>query len=459
MPGPDRAAPSFWLDGGPPPRPEPPPRVRAQVVVVGAGFTGLWTAIALTDRDPTLDVQVLEAATVGHGASGRNGGFVEPSLTHGIANGLAHFPDEYDDLHRLGADNHRELLAFVDDHHIDCDLDRTGTLAVATAPWQVGELAETAVLHSRFDEDVELLDADAVRAEVDSPTYLAGLHAPDGAAIVHPGRLAHGLADVVRDRGVAVHERRPVTRLTRDGTGVRVDTPSGSVRADQVVLATNAYSHRVLRSTARHYVPVYDHVLVTEPLDTEQLARIGWKRRQGVSDSGNQFHYYRLTADDRILWGGYDAVYHFGNGVGPRHDHRRATYDRLARHFRATFPQLADVRFARWWGGAIATTTRFTMTFGEALDGRVVHALGYTGLGVAASRFAGRVLADRLLDPTSPLLTLRLTSTAPFPFPPEPLRWLAVQTTRRALARADRRAGRRGPWLSVLDRFGIGFDS
>jgi glycine/D-amino acid oxidase-like deaminating enzyme len=215
----------------------------------------------------------------------------------------------------------------------------------------------------------------------------------------------------------------------------------------------------VLRRTARHFVPVHDYVLLTEPLTAPQRSRIGWERRQGLSDAGNQFHYYRLTDDDRILWGGYDAVYRFGNGVGSRDDHRPATYDLLARHFRATFPQLTDVRFDRWWGGPIATTTRFTAMFGRALGGRVVYALGYTGLGVAATRFAATVLADMLLAPSSPLLQLRFTSTQPFPFPPEPLRWVGVQLTRRALARADRRDGRRGPWLRTLDRFGIGLDS
>jgi glycine/D-amino acid oxidase-like deaminating enzyme len=240
---------------------------------------------------------------------------------------------------------------------------------------------------------------------------------------------------------------------------VRLRTPQGSVRADRVVLATNAYSHQVLRRTARHFVPIYDYILLTEPLSVEQLARIGWKRRQGFADAGNQFHYYRLTHENRILWGGYDAVYRFGSKVGPSYDHRRATYDVLARHFRVTFPQLHDVRFARWWGGAIATTTRFTATFGEALGGRVAYALGYTGLGVAATRFAATVLADMLLRPASPLLDLRFTSTHPFPFPPEPARWVGVQLTRRAITSADRRQGRRGPWLRVLDRFGIGFDS
>jgi glycine/D-amino acid oxidase-like deaminating enzyme len=454
----DRAV-SFWLDGAAAPGPALHGRRHVDVVVIGGGFTGLWTALHLTERDPGLEVVVLEAATVGYGASGRNGGFVEPSLTHGLHNGLAHFPDEIDELVRLGLDNARGLAADVERFGIDCHLDQAGLLDVATAPWQLEDLADAAATYGRAGERVELLDADAARAELDSPTYLGALHRPEGGATVDPGALVRGLADEARRRGVTIHEHSRVTGIDRDGTGVVVRTGSGSVVADRAVLATNAYSHRVLRRTARHFVPVHDYVLVTAPLTAEQLARIGWKRRQGVADAGNQFHYYRLTADDRILWGGYDAVYRFGSGIGPRYDHRRATYDLLASHFRATFPQLGDVRFERWWGGPIATTTRFTVTFGDALGGRLVYALGYTGLGVATTRFAGRVLTDRLLDPTSPLLDLRLTSTAPFPFPPEPLRWVGVTLTRRAIARADRREGRRGPWLALLDRVGIGFDS
>jgi glycine/D-amino acid oxidase-like deaminating enzyme len=450
---------SYWLDGGSPARPPLSGDRGADVVVIGAGFTGLWTALALTDRDPSLDVVVVEAETVGHGASGRNGGFVEPSLTHGVLNGRAHFPDELDELTRLGEENYRGLVDDVRRWGIAADLDEVGVLEVATAPWQVEELSGSAEVYRAAGERVEVLDADDARAELDSPTYLGALHRPDGGATVHPGALVRGLADVAEGRGVTIHEHSAVVDVAARGPGVVVSTAAGVVVAHRAVLATNAYSHRVLRRTARHFVPVHDYVLVTAPLTPEQLARIGWKRRQGVADGGNQFHYYRLTADDRILWGGYDAIYRFGSGVGPRHDHRRATYDLLASHFRATFPQLDDVRFERWWGGPIATTTRFTVTFGEALGGRLVYALGYTGLGVATTRFAGRVLTDRLLDPTSPLLELRFTSTPPFPFPPEPLRWAGVTMTRRAIARADRREGRRGPWLSLLDRFGIGFDS
>jgi glycine/D-amino acid oxidase-like deaminating enzyme len=379
-------------------------------------------------------------------------------LTHGLANGIRHFPDEIDELERLAADSYAGLRAFLTDHAVDCDFEAAGVLDVAVEEWQVAELRDAAEQYAEHGQAAELLDAEQVREEVRSQRFLAGLHRPD-AAVLNPAKLACELARVARERGVTVHEHSPVLDLRADGTGVVAETAGGAVRADRAVLATNAYSGDVLKGTRRHYVPVYDYVLVSEPLRADQLAAIGWKRRQGVADSGNQFHYFRLTADDRILWGGYDAVYHYGNGTGSAYDRRAGTFARLEAHFRHTFPQLDDLAFPHRWGGAIATTTRFTPVFGETLGGRVVYALGYTGLGVAASRFAGRVLADKILDPGSPLLTLRYTTSRPFPFPPEPLRWAGVTAVRRAIARADRRDGRRGPLLRALDRLGIGFDS
>jgi glycine/D-amino acid oxidase-like deaminating enzyme len=178
-----------------------------------------------------------------------------------------------------------------------------------------------------------------------------------------------------------------------------------------------------------------------------------------MSDANNQFHYFRLTADDRILWGGYDAVYYRNNGVGPAFDRRPATFARLEEQFRRAFPQLSDLRFPYRWGGAIDTTSRFTVTFGQALGGRLTYALGYTGLGVGASRWAGGIVRDFILRPESDLLRLRFVRSRPIPFPPEPLRWLTVETVRRELDRADRNEGRRGLVLRTLDALGIGFDS
>jgi glycine/D-amino acid oxidase-like deaminating enzyme len=225
-----------------------------------------------------------------------------------------------------------------------------------------------------------------------------------------------------------------------------------------VVVATSAYSGW-LRRLSPIFVPVYDYVLVSEPLSPAQRAAIGWARRQGCSDANNQFHYFRLTADDRILWGGYDAIHHFGSRVGPELDRRPATFAKLEAQFFHTFPQLEGLAFPFRWGGAIDTTSRFTVTFGRTMGERVTYALGYTGLGVGASRWAGGVVRDLILRPDEDRLRLRVVSRPPVPFPPEPLRSATIETVRHELDRADRSEGRRGLLLQTLDALGIGFDS
>ena len=249
-----------------------------------------------------------------------------------------------------------------------------------------------------------------------------------------------------------------MTSLEREGKGVLARTGAGSVRARRVVIATSAFPPLV-RAIRRYVVPVWDYVLVSEPLSAEQRASLGWAKRQGLTDLANQFHYYRLTSDDRVLWGGYDAVYNFRNGMGPHLDERPATFELLATHFFETFPQLEGLRFSHRWGGAIDTCSRFSVMFGKALGGRAVYAVGYTGLGVAASRFGAQVALDLAYGRDTERTRLKMVTSKPIPFPPEPLRYAGITLTRRALARADRREGRRGPWLRVLDRLGLGFDS
>ena len=213
-----------------------------------------------------------------------------------------------------------------------------------------------------------------------------------------------------------------------------------------MLLATSAYPP-LIKAIGRYIAPVYDYALVTEPLDGRRRAEIGWHGRQGVGDMANQFHYYRQTADHRILWGGYDAVYRYGGPVGPHLDDDEATFAKLSQHFFTAFPQVEGVRFSHRWGGAIDTCSRFSVFFGRAMGGRVVYALGYTGLGVGASRFGGRVAVD-LLDgrssqATSLSLSLSLVRRRPVPFPPEPLRSGVIQLTRNRLGAADRDQGRR----------------
>ncbi len=453
----------YWLrDPGPP---ADPPLVAGanldvDVAVVGAGFTGLWTAIALTDTDPSLRIALLEAETVAFGASGRNGGFCEASLTHGLANGIRHFPDELPRLEQEGIENLRALIAFTREHAIDCNLEETGTLALADQPYQVDEFRAWVDEAAEHGEHLEFLDRDAARAEVHSPLWQAGLYRPPGRdVLLDPARLCRGLARVVRERGVGVHEGTRVTRLDRRAAGVALTTAGGAtVRARHVVVATSAYSGW-LRRLAPLFVPVYDYALVSEPLTPSQRAAIGWERRQGLSAGNNQFHYFRLTADDRILWGGYDAIHHFGSRVAAELDTRPASFERLEAQFLRAFPQLEGLAFPYRWGGAIDTTSRFTVTFGQMMGGRVTYALGYTGLGVGASRWAAGVVRDFILRPDEDRLRLRIVTSPPVPFPPEPLRSLTIDTVRHELDRADRSEGRRGVLLKTLDALGIGFDS
>jgi glycine/D-amino acid oxidase-like deaminating enzyme len=450
----------FWLDR--PDRPDATPPLEADtsadLVVVGAGYAGLWTAIAALEDRPGRDVVVIEAERVAEQASGRNGGFCSASLTHGLANGFDRFPDEIECLVALGRANLDAIEATIATHGIECSFERTGNLAVATAPWQVEALRNEASLATSIGEDVAWLDRDEIRSEVASPTYEGGYWLRGTEAMVDPARLAWGLARVARDAGARLYEHTPLITLDRSGSGMVVRTPRGSIRCGAVVLATNAFASPV-RAIRRRIAPVYDHVLVTAPLDEAQRASIGWSNRQGISDGSNLFHYYRLTDDHRILWGGYDAVYHWRNRIDPSLEQRDVTHQRLAEHFAATFPQLTDVPFTHRWGGVIDTSTRFMVGFGTAFDGRVAYGVGYTGLGVGASRFGARVCLDLLDRPDSDLLDLAMVRRAPLPFPPEPLRWLGIGLTRRELERADRNGGRRGLWLRLLDRLGLGFDS
>ncbi|MFC8507797.1 NAD(P)/FAD-dependent oxidoreductase [Streptomyces sp. NPDC057411] len=456
----DAAPVPFWLDD--PNRPQAAPALvgatDCDLLVVGGGYTGLWTALLAKERDPSADVVVIEAGQAGGAASGRNGGFVESSLTHGLGNGIARWPHEIGRLERLGRENLQGIEDTIERYGIDCAWERTGSLAVATEPYQLAGLEEEAEAATRHGARVTLLDETAVRAEIDSATFLGGLWNRDGVAMVDPARLAWGLKRACQELDVRVYEHTPGTRLAEDGPRVAVTTPYGRVRARRVALATNAFPS-LLRRHRPYTVPVYDYALMTEPLTDAQLASVGWRNRQGWADCANRFHYVRLSADNRILWGGFDAVHRFRGGVQAERDQRHETFATLARHFFETFPQLAGVRFSHAWGGAIDTSTRFCVFFDTSHRGKVAYAAGYTGLGVGASRFGADVLLDLLAGERTERTSLDLVRRKPLPFPPEPVRSVGIGITQWALARADAHEGRRNLWLRTLDRFGLGFDS
>jgi glycine/D-amino acid oxidase-like deaminating enzyme len=451
---------SFWLDRADAPDPRPPLEAdtTADLVIIGGGFTGLWAAIQAKEEDPSRDVVMLEGEAIAFGASGRNGGFCDASLTHGLPNGIERFPTEIDTIEHMAAESFDGLRETIRRFSIDCDWTSAGVLGVAREPHELDWLTSMVETGRRFGHDARVLDGEATRAEVNSPTYLGSFARTDGSALVDPARLAWGLARAATELGVRIHEGTPATALNADGPGVAVSTPRARVRAHRAILATNAFPP-LARQLKRYIVPVYDYVLMTEPLTEAQWSEIGWRNRQGLFDLANQFHYYRRTDDGRILWGGYDAIYHWRGRVDPALERRDATYALLARQFFETFPQLEGLRFSHAWAGAIDTCSRFTVFWGTALGGRAAYAAGYTGLGVGATRFGGRVALDLVSGGRTERTALRFVQKKPVPFPPEPLRWIGIRLTTRALARADRRQGRRGLWLRALDRLGLGFDS
>lgn len=449
----------FWTDRVERPDPRAPltgAAPRTDLLVVGGGFTGLWAAIQAKEADPARDVVVVEAGRLGDGASGRNGGFMAPSLTHGLAQGVGCWPEEMRTLDRLAAENFAAIERSLTAYGIDADFHVPGELTFALTEHQVSSVRESYDLHRAHGVPVELLDAVQARARVDSRRYLAGMYDPD-VALVDPARLVWGLARAAESLGVRLHEHTRATGFDTEGGGVRVTLDTGSIHARRVVIGTNA-SQGVLKRLRAWVLPVYDHVLMTEPLTPVQLDAIGWKGREGLTDAGNQFHYYRRTLDDRVLFGGYDANYHFPGRIDPAYEQDDASHGLLAEHFLDLFPQLAGIRFSHRWAGVIDTTSRFTPVFGTALGGRMAYAVGYTGLGVASTRFGAAVALDLVDGKDTELTRLGMVRRKPIPFPPEPIRYAAVRATRSSLAAEDR-TGRRNLWLRTLDRMGVGFDS
>ena len=449
----------FWLDD--PDRPAPEPELtkdlRSDLLVIGAGYTGLWTALLAKEKNPTRDVVLLEAGEVATGASGRNGGFVDASITHGFLNGLSRWPREVAILEKIGEANLDAIETTIKRLGIDCDYRRVGEIDIATEPYLLDEFKEIMELTEPYDLRYQLFSREQLYDIVKSPIFLGGIKRPDS-SLVNPAQLAWGLRKACLNRGVQLYEKTPVIKLDEENNLVIAHTPHGRIRANRVALATNAYPP-LLKRISYYIVPVYDYAIMTEPLTPSQRDSIGWHGREGLSDGNRQFHYFRTTADGRILWGGYDAIYHWNNGVGPQLEQRPASFARLAEHFFQAFPQLEGVRFTHTWGGAIDTCSRFSPFWGTAHHGKTAYSMGYTGLGVGASRFGALVMLDLLDGRHTERTALEFVKTKPLPFPPEPLRSVGIKLSQWSMRQADENQGRENLWLKIMDWVGLGFDS
>ena len=449
----------FWLDdpAKPHPKPQLSQNISTDLLVIGGGFAGLWTALLAKEVDPAREIVILEAGEVAIGASGRNGGFLDASITHGFLNGLARWPKEIARLHALGLKNLSEIESTIKRLGIECDYQRTGEIDIATEPYMLDQFKEFIELAKPYNIALEYLDREKLRSVVKSPLFIGGLKRLDS-AIVNPAQLAWGLRKACLDLGVRLYENTPVTKLEENHKTVIAHTPHGQVNAQLVALATNAFPP-LLKRISYYVIPVYDYVLMTEPLTSAQRESIGWYGREGLSDGNNQFHYFRTTADGRILWGGYDAIYHWNNGFGPDLENNPASFGRLAEHFFQAFPPLEGIRFTHAWGGAIDTCSRFSPFWGSAHHGKTVYTMGYTGLGVGATRFGAQVMLDLLDNKKTERTEIEMVRTQPVPFPPEPLRSLGIYLSRWSLGQADRNQGKENLWLKTMDWLGLGFDS
>lgn len=445
--GRDYAGVSYWLEtAGDDLTPRAPldGRVRADVAVVGAGYTGLWTAWELLRREPSLDVVVLEAEIAGFGASGRNGGWCSTGL--GVSPGeLARrtSPADARRTFEVVRETVDEIGALTAAAGLDIGFRKGGILRVARGPH------ELPAMHRAW-EDLErlglvaghrLLDGAQLRQRVEVAGAEGALHDPHG-AVVHPGRLARGLARLVEAAGGRIFEHSPVTGI-RAGAAPSVVTPRGGVTATTVVLATEAWLSQ-LPGHRRDVLPVYSLIVLTEPVPDDVSARIGWRHDECLSSYRYTVDYLSRTEDGRVLLGGRGAPYHFGSDIDPAHDRHEPTHDELRRMLTDWFPSLRDVRVTHAWGGPLGMPRDFLPSFRYDREDGIAAAYGYTGQGVTTARIAGRVLADLITTGETPLEDLPMVGHRPRRWEPEPFRWLGARFVQAALARIDRRAGETG---------------
>ena len=437
---------SLWLDtvdDDLAPRPALEGDCEVDVAVVGAGFTGLWTAYSLLRQDPTLTVLLLEREIAGFGASGRNGGWcsdlfpvtwerLERQCGRAAANAM----------HRAMVDGIADVAATLERERIDADMLRGGQLSVARTPVQEAELRATvARSQQRDDRDLALtwLDAAEATARVRVTQCRGAAYTPNCARI-NPAKLVRGLARSVERAGGTIAEQTAVLEVRPH----RAVTSRGVVRARHVVRATEAYS-ATLRGQRRALLPLYSLMIATEPLPDSLWADVGWSRGETFNDGRHLLIYAQRTRDGRIAFGGRGAPYHFGSRIDDGFNREPAVFSALEEALRELIPQTAPFRVTHRWGGPVGVARDWHPSVGIDRSTGVAWAGGYVGDGVTAANVAGRTVADLILGSDSTLTTLPWVQHRSRRWEPEPLRWLGVNLSVRAMRGADeveRRTGR-----------------
>ena len=399
--------------------------IEVDVAVVGGGFTGLSSAYHIKKAEPNLRVALLESEVIGFGASGRNGGFNMTlfGLTMQIT-ALRFSKAKAKEAHHYMERAVDYLRDLVSELNIDCDYEHPGFLRVATSEKYKKRIQhEMKLAHELGIDGIEWLEKDQAQKQVQSSMYLGAWWEPR-CGILNPAKLAWGWADVIRPMGVEIYENSPVAEILRESGKVRLDTPNGVVRADKVVMATNAWSH-LFKELKRKQVPVWTHIVMTEPIDEAQFQEIGWQNRQGIEDARNLVHYYRLTIDNRLVMGGRDVSLSYGTDMDQ--DLNPITFENLKNDVRELFPILKDIKFTHEWGGPVSVPLDMAPAIGYAGDKNVVYSLGTVGHGVSMTQLNGRTVADLILERHTDLTDVFFVNRRTIPWPPEPLRNLTIK--------------------------------
>jgi gamma-glutamylputrescine oxidase len=429
-------APSLWLD--PPPDPGPPLEgdVDADVVVIGAGYTGLWTALAL--RESGADVVVLERDYAGFGASGRNAGHLTPTIGKDLPTLLRVYGRERAGaLVRFAEAAVEHVEAAIPERELDCDYVPAGNVLAGVHPGQRRRLEKAAHAAGEVGAAMRMLDQSEL-ADRRLPRCVACGYLEERGGVLQPGKYVRAVRERAVEAGARLCESTPVDAIA-DGPRVRVETPRGSASAPICVIATNAYTPRLgrLRSAV---APLHVSLFATAPLTAEQRERVGWAGGEGIYTAHEVLESYRLTADGRIVGGSRHVRWSYGGRALPDHD--PATFAALKAMFRTRFPELSDVAVERCWSGPIAMTLDFLPAIGRGGKHRnVLFGIGYNGHGIAQASYVGTLLAKMAngQDPGHPELLRRRR----VPMPPEPLRWLGARGLLAGLGALDRRTDRR----------------
>ncbi len=409
--------------------------VSVEVAIIGGGYTGLITAYELLCAEPSLKVAVFEAKEIGYGSSGRNGSFgmTVVGLGFGVTamlRGKEFLKDAHAYMERA-VDRMSEL---IQEEGLDCDYSRPGFLRVATTSGYVKRIRhEVELMRSLGFKGIEWIDAEAVRARVNSPLYLGAMWEPR-LVLVNPAKLVREEKRLAVQRGAAIYENTPIVEIASGGKAFTLKTPEGVVHAEKIVFATNAYSH-LFPQLRRKQTPAFTYMIATEPLTPDQLEPVGWEGREGVEDARNMLHYYRITPDNRLVIGGGQVGLTFGSDLDA--DDSESAWRHLQNHMQLLFPSFKDVGVEYRWGGPVSVTVNMTPALGYIGDERAVYSLGCIGHGVSMSHLNGQTLRDLILERQTDLLDCPFVNPRVIPWPPEPLKIMLAQVIRGYLRLED----------------------